>query len=163
MRGSSPGNRVNARILGVTERRQREKKGTPALASIGHAPVTRARATLRTTVHGGWGLKNPSFRSLFVSHYLLSFLFHFAGTPMISALTVATKPEGRPEIAVLDGHERDGRIDGASVCIDGLDLGSCTDAPRSFQKLLRREGKELGLKTLADNFGILGLCYLSLV
>ncbi|KAG8500651.1 hypothetical protein CXB51_002626 [Gossypium anomalum] len=73
--------------------------------------------------------------------------------PMISALTVVPRPEGRPEIAVLDGHERDGRIDGASVCIDGLDLGSCTDAPRSFQKLLRREGKELGLKTLADNFG----------
>ncbi|KAG8501434.1 hypothetical protein CXB51_003746 [Gossypium anomalum] len=139
MRGSSPGNRVNARILGVKECRQREKKGTPALASVGHAPVTRARATLRTTVHGGWG------------------------TPMISALTVAPKPEGRPKIAVLDGHERDGCIDGASVCIDGLDLGSCTAAPRSFQKLLRREGKELGLKTLADNFGFLGLYFLGLV
>ncbi|KAG8500204.1 hypothetical protein CXB51_004153 [Gossypium anomalum] len=135
MRGSSPGSRVNARILGVTNV-VRAKKGTPALASVGHAPVMRARATLRTTVHG---------------------------TPMILALTVAPKPEGRPEIAVLDGHERDGRIDGASVCIDGLDLGSCTDAPRSFQKLLRREGKELGLKTLADNFEFLGLCYLGLV
>ncbi|KAG8492540.1 hypothetical protein CXB51_009754 [Gossypium anomalum] len=136
MRGSSLGNRVNARILGVTERRQRAKKGTPALASVSHAPVMRVRATLRTTVHG---------------------------TSMILALTVAPKPEGRPEIAVLDGHERDGCIDGASVCIDGLDLGSCTDAPRNFQKLLRREGKELGLKTLADNFGFLGLCYLGLV
>ncbi|KAG8482603.1 hypothetical protein CXB51_023948 [Gossypium anomalum] len=76
--------------------------------------------------------------------------------PMISVLTVVPRLEGRPEIAVLDGHERDRRIDGASVCIDGLDLGSCTDAPRSFQKLLRREGKELGLKTLADNFGFFG-------
>ncbi|KAG8503172.1 hypothetical protein CXB51_001034 [Gossypium anomalum] len=66
---------------------------------------------------------------------------------MISALMTVSRPEGKPEIAVLDGH-----IDGASVCIDGLDLGSCTNAPRSFQKLLRCEGKELGLKTLADNF-----------
>ncbi|TYI29518.1 hypothetical protein ES332_A05G321600v1 [Gossypium tomentosum] len=78
---------------------------------------------------------------------------------MISALTVVPRLEGRLEIAVLDGHERDGRIDGASICIDSLDLGSCTDAPRSFQKLLRHEGKELGLKTLADNFGFLGLWY----
>ncbi|TYH10668.1 hypothetical protein ES288_A07G195400v1 [Gossypium darwinii] len=67
--------------------------------------------------------------------------------------------KGGLRLRCLDGYERDGRIDGASVCIDGLDLGSCTDAPRSFQKLLRREGKELGLKTLADNFGFLGLCY----
>ncbi|KAG8502316.1 hypothetical protein CXB51_002207 [Gossypium anomalum] len=105
---------------------QRERRELRALASVGHTLVTRPRATLRTTVHG---------------------------ISMISALTVVPRPERRPEIAVLDGHERDGRIDGASVCIDGLDLGSCTDAPRSFQKLLRREGKELGLKTLADNFG----------
>ncbi|KAG8484961.1 hypothetical protein CXB51_021780 [Gossypium anomalum] len=82
------------------------------------------------------------------------FLAHcvFDRIPMISALTTVPRPEGKPEIAVLDG-----RLDGASVCIDGLDLGSCTDAPRSFQKLLRREGKELGLKTLADNFGFFGL------
>ncbi|TYI06252.1 hypothetical protein ES332_A10G145400v1 [Gossypium tomentosum] len=64
--------------------------------------------------------------------------------------------KGGLRLRCLDGHERDGRIDGASVCIDGLDLGSCTDAPGSFQKLLRREGKELGSKTLADNFGFLG-------
>ncbi|KAG8498930.1 hypothetical protein CXB51_005351 [Gossypium anomalum] len=77
----------------------------------------------------------------------LPFLCRFSGILMILVLTTVPRPEGKPEIAVLDGH-----IDGASVCIDGLDLGSCTDAPRSFQKLLRREGKELGLKTLADNF-----------
>ncbi|TYI08916.1 hypothetical protein ES332_A09G034000v1 [Gossypium tomentosum] len=86
-----------------------------------------------------------------------------SGIPIISTLTVVPRLEGRPEIAVLDGHERDGRIDGASVCIDGLNLGSCIDAPRSFQKLLRCEGKELGLKTLADSFGFLGLCYSGLV
>ncbi|PPS15774.1 hypothetical protein GOBAR_AA04804 [Gossypium barbadense] len=34
---------------------------------------------------------------------------------MISALTVVPRLEGRPEIAVLDGHERDGRIDGAPI------------------------------------------------
>ncbi|KAG8483431.1 hypothetical protein CXB51_022415 [Gossypium anomalum] len=30
-------------------------------------------------------------------------------TPTILALTVVTRPEGRPEITVLDGHERDER------------------------------------------------------
>ncbi|KAG8488689.1 hypothetical protein CXB51_016646 [Gossypium anomalum] len=88
----------------------------------------------------------PSYTVFRVSK-TLPFLCRFSSIPMISALTTVPRPEGKPEIAVLDGH-----IDGASVCIDGLDLGSCTDAPRSFQKLLRREGKELWLKTLADNF-----------
>ncbi|KAG8482645.1 hypothetical protein CXB51_024318 [Gossypium anomalum] len=91
----------------------------------------RPRAALRATVYGDRRVRSR--------------------IPMISALTTVPRPKGKPEIAVLDG-----RIDGASVCIDGLDLGSCTDAPRSFQKLLRREGKELGLKTLADNFGFFG-------
>ncbi|KAG8482647.1 hypothetical protein CXB51_024357 [Gossypium anomalum] len=100
----------------------------------------RPRAALRATVY-----ENQRVRKTLVSSDPKT------GIPMISALTTVPRPEGKPEIAVLDG-----RIDGASVCIDGLDLGSCTDAPRSFQKLLRREGKELGLKTLADNFGFFG-------
>ncbi|KAG8502712.1 hypothetical protein CXB51_000507 [Gossypium anomalum] len=132
MRGSSPGDRVNARILGVTKRR----RFAPA-----HVPTRRPKG------HRKRRSESSKNSRLFKSK---------TGIPMISALTVVPRLEGRPEIAVLDGHERDGRIDGALVCIDGLDLGSYTDAPRSFQKLLRRKGKELGLKTLADNFGFFG-------
>ncbi|KAG8480070.1 hypothetical protein CXB51_025141 [Gossypium anomalum] len=132
MRGSFPGNRVNARILGVTKRRHQAPSHAPTCRPKGHR-IRRSESSKNYRL----------FRSK-------------TGIPMISALTVVPRLEGRPEIAVLDGHERDGRIEAALVCIDGLDLGSCTDAPRSFQKLLRREGKELGLKTLADNFGFFG-------
>ncbi|KAG8502323.1 hypothetical protein CXB51_000300 [Gossypium anomalum] len=140
MCGSSLGNQVNTRTLG------REKEvPSPGLRSQCSGCTRASRAVVR----GVSRVKTLVFPQKIKTQ----------GIPMISVLTVVPRLEGRPEIAVLDGHERDGSIDGASVCIDGLDLGSCTDAPRSFQKLLRREGKELGLKTLADNFGFLGLCY----
>ncbi|KAG8492264.1 hypothetical protein CXB51_009913 [Gossypium anomalum] len=53
MRGSSPGNRVNAQILG-SQNGARERRELRALASVGHTPVTRPRDTLRTTIDTRW-------------------------------------------------------------------------------------------------------------
>ncbi|KAG8485263.1 hypothetical protein CXB51_021846 [Gossypium anomalum] len=125
---------ANLRIGSGLRPSELRPRGHPG-SSQGLACVVSTRLTSRHQSHRiRWlGFQKPSL-----------FLCRFSGISMISALTTIPRPEGKPEIAVLDGH-----IDGASVCIDGLDLGSCTDALRSFQKLLRREGKELGLKTLA--------------
>ncbi|XP_052885295.1 uncharacterized protein LOC128293803 [Gossypium arboreum] len=58
----------------------------------------------------------------------------------------------------------DSRVDfGGKVTVLMASIGELDRRSLNLPDLLRREGKELGLKTLADNFRFLGLCCLGLV
>ncbi|KAG8500488.1 hypothetical protein CXB51_004289 [Gossypium anomalum] len=71
-----------------------------------------------------------------------------SSTPTISALTVVPRPEGKPEIAVLNGRERDERIDGALMAsIWGVE----PTLPEAFRSCCGTVGRELGLETLAND------------